>query len=134
MDRVVALGQRPIDRHELEPDDLEPALLESGDDPPAQLALNAIGLDEDECSLGHWISTCAYRGTVQRVGNVRRSLAQTTRPRSTDAPRGPPAPHQRHPAARGPRPRHPGQPLPGVAQATRIRSRKCPIDMTRDSR
>jgi hypothetical protein len=56
---IVALGQIAVHLHELEAHDLEAALLEAGDDPARQLALNAIGLDEDEGSLGHCTDTTA---------------------------------------------------------------------------
>ena len=52
--RVMALGEVAIDVHELEPDDLEAALLVAGEDPADQLALDAVGLDEDEGPFESW--------------------------------------------------------------------------------
>jgi hypothetical protein len=57
VDGVVALGQLAIDLDELEPDDLEAALFVAGEDPADQLALDAVGLDEDEGALGHCTDT-----------------------------------------------------------------------------
>ena len=48
MGRVVPLGEVPIDVDELEPDDLEPSLLVSREDPAGQLALDTVRLDEDK--------------------------------------------------------------------------------------
>ena len=50
---VMALRQRALDVDELEPDDLEPALLVPRQDPTDQLALDAIGLHEDEGAFSH---------------------------------------------------------------------------------
>ena len=47
------LGEVALDVDELEPDDLEAALLVAGEDAPDQLALDAVGLDEDEGAFGH---------------------------------------------------------------------------------
>jgi len=49
----VAFGQLAIDVDQLEPDDLEATLFVAGNDPAGQLALDGVGLDEDEGSLGH---------------------------------------------------------------------------------
>src|SRR5450759_4058730 len=57
VDRVVSLRQVPIDLDELEPHDLEAALLEAGDDLAGQLALDAVRLDEYESSIGHSTDT-----------------------------------------------------------------------------
>ena len=54
MGGVVPLGEVAIDLHELEPDELEPARLVAGEDAADQLALDAVGLDEDEGSFGAW--------------------------------------------------------------------------------
>ena len=51
VDRVVLLGERAVDLDQLEADDLEAALLEPGDDPAHELALDAVGLDEEERAL-----------------------------------------------------------------------------------
>ena len=53
VDRVMAFGQRPVDLDELQADELEPALLVALEDPADEQALDAIGLDEDECAFGH---------------------------------------------------------------------------------
>src|SRR5688572_8501927 len=53
MGGVVLLGELTLDLDELEPHDLEAALLVPGEDPAGQLALDAIRLDEDEGSFGH---------------------------------------------------------------------------------
>ena len=45
------LGEGAVDVHELEADELEPALLEPGEHPADQQALDAVGLDEEERSL-----------------------------------------------------------------------------------
>ena len=54
MRRVVPFGEVAVDPHELEPDELEPARLVAREDPADQLALDAVGLDEDEGSFGAW--------------------------------------------------------------------------------
>ena len=54
MRRVVTLGEFAIDPHELEPDDLEAASLVTREDPADQLALDAVGLDEDESAFAAW--------------------------------------------------------------------------------
>ena len=51
---VVPLGEVAIDVDELEPDELEAALLVAGEDAADQLALDAVGLDEDEGPFGAW--------------------------------------------------------------------------------
>ena len=56
MGRVVALGERTVDLDELEADELQAALLVAVDDPPDQLALHAVGLDEDEGPFGDMVS------------------------------------------------------------------------------
>ena len=53
VDRIVAFGQLAIDVDQLEPDDLEAALFVAGDDPAGQQTLDAVGLHEDEGTLGH---------------------------------------------------------------------------------
>jgi len=58
---VMALGEITIDLDELEPDELEPAILVAREDAPDQLTLDAVGLDEDEGSFGAWH---VYLGTV----------------------------------------------------------------------
>ena len=45
---IVRFGKGAIDLDELEPDDLEAALLVAREDAPHELALDAVGLDEDE--------------------------------------------------------------------------------------
>ena len=52
--RVVALGQVARGLDELEPDDLQAALLIARQDPPDEQALDAVGLDEDEGSFRGW--------------------------------------------------------------------------------
>jgi hypothetical protein len=59
VDGIVALGQRSVDVDQLESDDLEAALFVAGDDPAGQKPLDAVGLDEYECSLGHFTDTPA---------------------------------------------------------------------------
>jgi hypothetical protein len=59
MDRVVALGEGPVDVDELEADELETALLEAGEDPADEEALDAVGLDEDEGTFGHVQVPCS---------------------------------------------------------------------------
>ena len=51
MHGVVLLGQRAVDVDQLQADDLEAPLLEPGDDPAHELALDAVGLDEEEGAL-----------------------------------------------------------------------------------
>ena len=53
MGRVVPLGEVAVDLDQLEADDLEAALLVAREDPTGQLALDAVGLDEDEGAFGH---------------------------------------------------------------------------------
>jgi hypothetical protein len=55
----VPLGQIAIHLDKLEPGDLEAALFETGDDTADQLALDAVGLDEDEGALDHCTDTAA---------------------------------------------------------------------------
>ena len=54
----MALGQRAVDPDELEADELEASLLEPGEHAAHQLALDAVGLDEEERSLefGHGVA------------------------------------------------------------------------------
>jgi len=59
VDGVVPLGQIAVDLDKLEPDDPQSALFVAGEDPADQLALDAVGLDEDEGALGHWTDTAA---------------------------------------------------------------------------
>ena len=64
---VVPLGEVAIDLHELESGELEAALLVSGEDAPDQLALDAVGLDEDEGPFGAWHVYLGYgRGWTSR--------------------------------------------------------------------
>src|SRR4051794_5008552 len=51
---VVALGEVAIDLDELQPDELEAPFLISGQDPSDELALDAVGLHEDEGPFGTW--------------------------------------------------------------------------------
>jgi hypothetical protein len=53
MGGVVLLGEAALDVHELHPDELESALLVPGEDAAGQLALDAVGLHEDEGSFAH---------------------------------------------------------------------------------
>jgi hypothetical protein len=55
---VVPFGQIAIDLHQLQPHDLEPPLLVPREDATRQLALDAIGLDEDEGAFDHSGSPC----------------------------------------------------------------------------
>ena len=66
MDGVVPLGERAIDVHELEPGDLEPALLVPREDATDQLALDAVGLDQDEGSFGLRHVDLGYGGAGRR--------------------------------------------------------------------
>ena len=50
------LGERPVDLDQLEPDDLEPALLVAGQDAPGQQALDAVGFHQDQGPFGHVLS------------------------------------------------------------------------------
>ena len=61
------LGERAVDVDELEPDDLEAALLVAGEDPPDQLALDAVGLDEDEGSFSGCMSSLGTVGVDAAV-------------------------------------------------------------------
>ena len=45
------LRERAVDLDELEPDELQPALLEPREDAADELALDAVGLDEEERAL-----------------------------------------------------------------------------------
>ena len=79
MCRVVPLGEVAIDPNELEPDDLEAACFVAREDAADQLALDAVGLDEDEGSFGAWHVFLGYgrggrRGIVSdgRRGSGRR--------------------------------------------------------------
>jgi hypothetical protein len=49
----VAFGERTIHEDQLEAHELEPALLEPGEDPAGQESLDGIGLDEHERAFGH---------------------------------------------------------------------------------
>ena len=51
---VVTLGEVAIDLHELEPDEPEAPILVAREDPADQLALDAVGLDQDERAFGAW--------------------------------------------------------------------------------
>src|SRR4051794_25510198 len=51
---VVAFGEVAIHLDELQPDELEASLLISGQDPSDELALDAVGLHEDEGPFGTW--------------------------------------------------------------------------------
>ena len=51
VDRVVLLGQGAVDVHELEADELEAALLEPREHATDELALDAVGLDEEQGAL-----------------------------------------------------------------------------------
>jgi hypothetical protein len=55
----MALGQLAIHVDQLEADDLQASIFITGQNAAGQLALDAIRLDEDECSLGHWTDTPA---------------------------------------------------------------------------
>ena len=66
MRRVMALGEVAIDPHELEPDDLEAASLVAREDPADQLALDAVGLDEDESAFAAWHVFLAVGGCWTR--------------------------------------------------------------------
>src|SRR4051812_14761588 len=59
MGRVVAFGEVAVDAHELQPDDLQAPRFVSSEDPPDQLALDAVGLDEDEGTF------CAWHGFLE---------------------------------------------------------------------
>jgi hypothetical protein len=59
MDGVVPLRQLAIDFDELQPDDPQAPLFIAGEYPADKLALDAVGLDEDEGTLGHWTDTAA---------------------------------------------------------------------------
>ena len=75
VDGVVALGKRTVDVEQLEADDAQAALLVALDDAPDQLALDAIGLDEDEGALAHVCSFCVDPcgvGPVERAWWARR--------------------------------------------------------------
>ena len=50
----MALGVVAVDPDQLETGELEAAFLVARDDPADQLALDAVGLDEDEGSFGAW--------------------------------------------------------------------------------
>jgi hypothetical protein len=72
VDRVVALGQVAIDLDELEPDDAQSALLEPGDDPAGQEALDAIGPTDGSAVTG--MGTCCLRVDAPEVyGTASRS-------------------------------------------------------------
>src|SRR4029078_7879091 len=66
---LIALGERPSDVHELEPDELEAARLVPGEDAADQLALDAVGLDEDEGPFGAWHVFLGWSG-LGRAGIV----------------------------------------------------------------
>ena len=68
--RVVALGEVAVDADQLEPDELEAAFLVAREDPADQLALDAVGLDEDEGSFGAWHVYLGY-GRAGRAGLYR---------------------------------------------------------------
>ena len=117
MDGVVPLGERPIDVDQLQPDELQAALLEAGEDPPDEQALDAVGLDQDEgafvhvsswmgwsgrrdsgriggCGVGPWSGGVLARGRPRRrLGLGRRSELRSRphrarpRPRSRASPR-----------------------------------------------
>jgi hypothetical protein len=53
--------------NQLQPDDLETALFVAGDDPAGQQTLYAVGLYENESSLGHCTDTPADDGFRGRV-------------------------------------------------------------------
>jgi hypothetical protein len=65
VDRVMTLGEFPVDLNELEPDQLQAALLEAGQDPADEEALDAVGLDEDEGAFGHGITILSLGGALR---------------------------------------------------------------------
>src|SRR6185369_4836650 len=73
MRRVMALSEIPIDPHELEPDDLEAASLVTREDPADQLALDAVGLDEDESTFTAWHVFLAVGRVLDEAGLYRMS-------------------------------------------------------------
>ena len=73
MRRVVTLGEVAIDPHELEPDDLEAASLVTREDPADQLALDAVGLDEDESTFAAWHVFLAVGRVLDEAGLYRMS-------------------------------------------------------------
>ena len=63
---VVTLGEIAIDLHELEPEEPETTILVAGEDPADQLALDAVGLDEDERAFNTWHVYLGVRVVVAR--------------------------------------------------------------------
>ena len=70
--RIVSLGQPAIDMHQLESDDLEAALLVARENSADQLALDAVGLDQDEGpfagSHGHLVRDVLDVAGLYRIG------------------------------------------------------------------
>jgi len=69
---VVLLRERTVDRQELRRAELEPTLLEARQDLAGELALNGIGLDQNQSSFGGQFLACA----ALRVVNVARSAGK----------------------------------------------------------
>ena len=67
MDRVVRLGQLARRLDQLEADDLQATLLVALEDATDELALDAIGLDEDEGAFAHCDSLTVARADRARI-------------------------------------------------------------------
>ena len=63
----MAFGQLAIDLDQLQADELQATLLEAGQDPPDEQALDAVGLDEDEGAFGHRVTILSV-GVLARQG------------------------------------------------------------------
>ena len=83
--RVVALGQAAIDLDELQPDQPKAAILVAGEDPADKLALDAVGLDEDEGPFSAWHVFLGY-GCAGRAGLYRMRVADPPRRLIGDGP------------------------------------------------